>query len=352
MKPRICFAITSITDNGVTRVVSILLDEINYDQYDVTVLLTRKVPHRFELNSKARIIEVKHDLGKGAFGKLRSIFELHQILKRERFETVIALGDYAAMYVLLACFGVKVKKIVSERNDPNREPGNKAFRQLRDILYKGVDILVCQTNDAASYFEGIVEKRVVIHNPISANLPQYDGIQREKRIVNFCRIDEQKNLPMLIDAFGEFSKKHYEYRMEIYGDGPLKEQIMAYIAQKGLAASIVLHGYCRDIHEKIKNVAMFVSSSDFEGMSNSMLEALAIGIPTICTDCPIGGAREIIESGENGILVPVNDRTAMADAMCFFAENPEEAERMAENGMKIRETLCKDTICCKWWELL
>lgn len=352
MKKKICFAITSITDNGVTRVVSILLDQIDYSKYDVSVLLTRKGPRKGSLNENARIIEVKKEIGSGVVGKVRNILELHHILKIEAFDVIIALGDYAAMYVLLGCIGIKAKKIVSERNDPNREPDKKAFRKLRDSVYKTVDVIVCQTYDAAEYFSDIVKKRVVIYNPISDNLPIYMGENRKKEIVNFCRIDKQKNLPLLIDAFSDFSKEHKEYELVIYGDGPEKSNIQDYIKHSGVAEKIHLNKFCWNVHEKIQSATMFVSSSDFEGMSNSMIEAMGMGIPVICTDCPIGGAHEVIQTGKNGILVPVRDKSAMVAAMNRIADNPELAEELSKNAMEIRITLSKEKICALWWSLI
>lgn len=351
-KKKICFAITSITDNGVTRVVSILLDHIDYSKYDVSVLLTRKVPRKRTLNEKARIIEVTKDICSGLLGKFRNVSELHGILKKENFDVIIALGDYAAMYVLLACRGIRAKKIVSERNDPNREPEKKVFRKLRDKVYKKADMIVCQTNDAAAYFSDIVKQRVIIHNPISENLPVSDRKKVTKRIVNFCRVDKQKNLELLIDAFGDFAEKHPDYSLEIYGNGPEKQNVEAYAHASAAADRIVLKDFCLNIHDEIKQAAMFVSSSDFEGMSNSMLEAMGIGLPTICTDCPIGGAHEIIQSGENGILVPVGDKKAMSEAMSRVSDDKELADRLSESAVKIRDTLSHTKICEQWWALI
>jgi len=352
VKKKVCFAITGIIDNGITRVVSILLDEIDYTKYDVTVLLTRKTVRKRKLNENARIIEVQKNI-KGKFvGKFNSILELHKILKFEDFDVIVALGDYAAMYVLLGCMGIRSRKIVAERNDPNREPDKIIFRKLRNILYKSADVIVCQTNDAAEYFSKIAKKTVVIYNPIIDNLPIHRGKERKKEIVNFCRIDKQKNLQLLIDAFLEFSKENIEYELIIYGSGPEEGNIREYIEQSGGTAKIHLKNFCIDVHEKIQSASMFISSSDFEGMSNSMIEALGMGIPVICTDCPIGGAREIIRNGENGILVPVRNQKAMVTAMKQIANNPEYAKKLSVNAMKIRNTLAKEKICKLWWNLI
>ena len=106
------------------------------------------------------------------------------------------------------------------------------------------------------------------------------------------------------------------------------------------------------LHKKILDNAMFVSSSDYEGMSNSMLEAMAIGLPTICTDCPAGGARTIIHDHENGLLVPVRDVQALANAMLKVIENPSLAQHLSMNGAKLRDVLNAETIAKRWMELL
>ena len=97
---------------------------------------------------------------------------------------------------------------------------------------------------------------------------------------------------------------------------------------------------------------MFVSSSDYEGLSNSMLEAMAIGLPTVCTDCPVGGARMVIRDGENGLLVPVGDREALAAAMCRVADDRALAETLSQNGRTLREKLSIGVIADEWERLI
>ena len=83
-----------------------------------------------------------------------------------------------------------------------------------------------------------------------------------------------------------------------------------------------------------------------------MLEALAIGIPCVCTDCPIGGARMFIEDGKNGLLVPVGDAEAMADALCRMIEDKALRERCYKNGEKIRDQLAEEKIFEQWKAVL
>ena len=141
------------------------------------------------------------------------------------------------------------------------------------------------------------------------------------------------------DAVGNGAEGYIDSVEETIAQLACKEKIHILPAQK-------------DIHDLIKDYAMFVSSSDFEGMSNSMLEAMAIGLPTICTDCPAGGARAIIKDHENGILVPVNDAEAMCKVMREIADNPELAEKLSINGTKLKEDLAVDKIVNQWMEII
>ena len=87
-------------------------------------------------------------------------------------------------------------------------------------------------------------------------------------------------------------------------------------------------------------------------MSNSMLEAMAMGMPCVCTDCPAGGARAVITDHVNGILTPVGDAEALYQAMKELIDNPELANRLGENAVKVREEQSTEKIIKKWMELI
>jgi len=89
-----------------------------------------------------------------------------------------------------------------------------------------------------------------------------------------------------------------------------------------------------------------------EGISNSMLEAMAMGIPSICTDCPVGGAAMVIENEKNGILIPVGDVIALRDAMLKIIEDKEFAESISEEAVKVREKYSVSSICKMWLDII
>ena len=160
------------------------------------------------------------------------------------------------------------------------------------------------------------------------------------------------------DAFEKFSESFPEYELHIFGDtaSPSDEEYYSSAIEKknSLASKDKIHFFParKDIHDVIKDYSMFVSSSDFEGMSNSMLEAMALGLPCVCTDCPAGGARAVIKDGENGLLVPVNDAEALAAAMCAVVSADGLAEKLSRNSVKVREEQSLEKIIDKWMEII
>ena len=217
---------------------------------------------------------------------------------------------------------IKPKCIFAEKNSPEMEfeQNKKDIKYFCKILSK-INGGVMQTMDELLFYESFLKQGIVIHNPIRSDLPEVYQNNRRKVVVNFCRISPQKNLPLLMKSFVDFCVKYPEYTLEIYGniitdeENAYLEDLKEWVLEKKCEHVIMLLPPRADIHNLVNDCAMFVSSSDYEGISNSMLEAMAIGLPVVCTDCLGGGAREMINDGENGLLVPVGDSNALTAAM-------------------------------------
>lgn len=342
----IVFISNFLGNGGAARVITVLAEELAERGYEVSVL---SFPfHEAEYKLKAG---VKHIV----LGNTRHLSVMQRIqlirkeLKRHTAATVISFEYFVNMQTILAAMGLKKKVIVSERNDPATAGGTFPKSVIRNVLYMFCHRLVCQTPDAKAYFpRGIQRKATVIANPVKADLPEPLQGERSHYIVNFCRLAEQKNLKLLIDAFAEFHQSHPDYKLRIYGNGPERDALIEYASACNLASEVQIYNAIENVHEEILDAAMFVSSSDYEGLSNSMLEAMAIGLPVICTDCPCGGARMIIDDGTNGMLVPVNNKAAMAEAMIRVADDKEFANYLSRNAAHIREALSVSNITSEW----
>ena len=288
----------------------------------------------------------------------REIKQVRTLMKENENATFIAFLQPTIPIVLLAGRGLKNRIIISERDDPKRLIKKRYGWNFISKYYQRADAVVFQTEDAkATYPEVISKKGTVICNPVKSDLPEpYNG-ERNKYITTFCRIARQKNLPLLLKAFKDFHEVHGEYILKIIGDAnnsegeEVKAELIKFVKDNGLSESVVFEPFRPNVHEGVIKDAMFVSSSDYEGISNAMLEAMAIGMPVICTDCPIGGAKQTIKSGYNGLLVPIKDEKALALAMRKMVEEDGLKERLGENASKVREEMSLKKIAKKWMEL-
>ena len=102
------------------------------------------------------------------------------------------------------------------------------------------------------------------------------------------------------------------------------------------------------LEKELVKGSVFAFSSDWEGLPNALIEAMALGLPVVATNCPCGGPAELITHEENGLLVPIMDEEAMADGICRLIEDPALAGRLGEAARKITERTGEDVIVKQW----
>ncbi len=392
-KKEVLFFIDSLGGGGAERVVSVLSNDMIGKGYDVSVVMLYKRKFAYSINEKVNTYYAEELPVSTKYGKLvRKSFELwtryrqriyvpicrrlgfkdklpkwnetsfyfyatytmpyREFLKSHSVATAFGFLIRSNIAMLMANKGTGVKTVFCERNNPVRPDMPKNIMKIRDRIYKKCDEAVFQTVEEMEYYTKIKGKKVVIPNALKDGLPQrFDG-ERRNEIVNFCRLSKQKNIPLLIDAFELLMKAYPEYTLRVYGKGDERDNLIRYINTKGLQDKIFLEDFAPDIHERIKDAKMFVSTSDFEGLSNTMIEAMVIGLPCVCTDCDGGGARMMIKDHENGLLVPKGDLNAVYSAMKEIIENKELSEKLSLNATKIREDLEASKIAEQWIEMI
>lgn len=242
---------------------------------------------------------------------------------------------------------IKEPVIISNRNDPSLYP-QKMQKKLFAVSKKA-DLIVCQTEEIKDYYKQYVPngRFSVIPNAISHEFKPYYG-EREKTIVSVGRFTEQKNFELLLRAFANVKNKHPEYKLIIYGQGSLLEHYIALCKELGISDDVFFPGYVKDVTEKIKNASVFVLSSDFEGIPNALMEALAVGLPCVSTDCSGGGARLLIRDKINGLLVPKGNIELMEEAINYLLENPSYSKRIGEEAVEIAKQFLPEKIYQQW----
>lgn len=353
MKKKILFVNTSLTSGGSERVMTLLANEFAERGYEVVMVLVRDLKtDTYQLDTRIECIRFDYRTKKKWLAALRKVRMLRSLMKRGQFDAVVSFMYDINVATLLSALGLKLPVIVSERNNPEARKVSAFYHWAEYRLYRTAARMVFQTEQVKNMFpDDIQAKAAVIPNPINDALPlQYEGM-RKKQIVAAGRLRKQKNFSMLIKAFASFHRDYPEYVLTIYGIGPLREQLGAEAAAEGVEDFVQFPGYISGIAEAMREASMYISSSDFEGISNSMLEALAMGVPCICTDCPVGGAAMVIQSGTNGILVPVGDEIRMCEAMKKIAGDRDYAEKLSRNAVKVRDDYSIGKIADQWESL-
>lgn len=350
---KILIVLHNLKNGGVERVLSVLANYFANENYDVTILAISSDEVTYPLSPKIKyefvpIIPLYKHIG--LWGNIKAILNIHKEIKRIKPHYVIGFDDSIIIRTIPSAWLLRKKIIVSERIDPSIY--GLPMRIIRQIAYDMADHVVFQTEDAKAYFPKRTQKKsVVIPNPLSEGLPAR-GNQINNDIIMACRLRPQKNVALAIKAFARVCKKVDNYNLVVYGEGYLLEELQTLARELCIGDKVKFPGHVDDIHERMSECAIYLSTSDYEGLSNSMIEAMAIGAPTICTDCPVGGARMVIKNNENGILVPVGDEAAIADAILKVINDKDYAASLSENGYNIRKQLSVDVICPQWKELL
>lgn len=331
---KIVFVLPDMPGGGSERVVAMLANEYINRGYSVAILLFAGNQTAYPLDERIEIVIAGEPSNGNPLIQLKRLYRMRRYYKKNKDCYIFSFCVRGSIFSVLAAAGIPHRLLISERNDPTRIAGQR----LRDWSYRKAEKLILQTEDMKRCFsENIQKKSAVIPNPVSGDMPQPYMGERKKQIVAVGRLQPQKNHKLLLESFYEFQKIHADYELHIFGVGELKETLKRQAEELRIADKVVFRGFSASVQQEIWNSAMFVLSSDYEGISNSMIEALAMGVPVISTDCPVGGSRMYIQNNVNGILVPVGDRKALSAAMIKLAEDPELARKFSVNGPKIQE---------------
>lgn len=248
---------------------------------------------------------------------------------------------------------LKMKDVVmmsAERGDPYTQP--LLWKWITKWAYLRSDYCFFQLNKARDFFgKRIFIRSFVIPNPFVSNCPvaPYFG-ERKKTIVSAGRFGPEKCYNDLINAFSIVHERYPEYELVLYGDGPMLPEYKNQINKLGLDKSVSFPGYVDNVAQIISHDGIFVLSSLFEGIPNSLIEAMSVGIPCVATDCTPGGPAFLFHNQERGILIKVHDVKAMADAICKYIENPKLAEEKGKNAIKVLNDLDEVKIHEMWLE--
>ena len=225
---------------------------------------------------------------------------------------------------------------------------DKVRAWMDDRLVRRFDRFVVLTNEDAGLWGEIPGIRV-IQNAANFIADKYSDCSA-KRVIAVGRLDYQKSFDRLILVWEKVHQQMPDWSLDIFGQGEGKDMLQQMIDERGLGECVKLNAPTKEIGKEYAESSMLVMSSHYEGFPMVMIEAMACGLPAACFDFKCG-PRDIIEEGENGLIVPDGDIAGLADALVRLMKADELRKRMGENAKKVVETYSEEKVMNKWVNL-
>lgn len=345
---KILFLVTNLGSGGAERTVAYLTGFLAQKGWDVT-LMSMQDTLFYQLDPAVRSVTlgIPHvplslkTAPRWLYHHLRRRFFVPRAVQKAKPDVVFCMLSNAATH-LPKNRGYCL--ISSERSSPAMLP--VAETKERSRIFSSCDMVMFQTERALEFYPLNIQAhgKVIpnaLGNPHIAHAVRPK--ERTKKISAIGRLSAEKDFPTLLRAFALVYRQYNDYRLEIFGSGADREKLELLAQELGIADVVDFRGADPEAIVRIADAACYVLCSKYEGMPNALMEAMAVGLPCVATDCPNGPA-ELIVHGENGLLVPVGNVQKLAEAITEMLRDRDFAERCGDNAMKIRSTHSMDVV--------
>lgn len=343
--------INTLGGGGAERVITNLAKYFYSLGNDVTLIASYKYKSEYIIPSRIRKYYLdgeslnNHKITRNIF----RIIKMRKIIKHDHPDILISFLRSSNFRTLIACMGLKTKCIVSVRNDPKIDYTGLFNFIIVNYVLPHADGCVFQTHEAKSFFpQKLQKKSTVLFNTVKEDFFNINRVPEPFKLVTCGRLERQKNTIMQVEAVSKLLPKYPQIKLEIYGEGSMKDEIQERINELGCSENVFLMGRTDDVESVLSAADIFILSSDYEGMPNALMEALAAGVPCISTDCPCGGPRELINDGYNGLLVPVGSSDELANKIELLLENSILKDILGKNAKIKANEFRPDEIFNQW----
>lgn len=351
---KILFVIRDMVVGGAGKQLALTANALVQQGHEVSIYTYFGGPCQHKLDRSINYIEQKPIPNSKIKEYLFSIFHIRKQMKIVKPDIVISWRCNAGCFTVLAAVGLPLKTVFSERTDPYTE--TSLALKISSWICNFSDGGVFQLEKVREYYKRLYKKSTVIPNPINKNIiisnpTPYD--KRLKKIVHVGRMEiSQKRQDVMLNAFEIFVKQHPDYTLHFYGDGRDFNKVKLLAAEKNLLNNVIFHGDIPNITNVVQDAKMLVLTSDYEGIPNVILEAFAIGVPVVSTNCSPGGAKLLLGNNRNGLLADIGNFQEIAFLMHQIISEKHLAEKIIANGLAKLKEFSTDVIFAKWNDYL
>lgn len=266
-------------------------------------------------------------------GRFGQIEQMRALFREQNFDVVHTHNTFPHIYASIAARLARVPIVVNTRHGQRAGHGWKSRTQFRWASHL-VDRIVTVSDDAANLCieaDGIAPKKVRrIWNGIDLNDFAFSGPANRPIAISVARLSAEKDFPTLLRAIPYVVSAIPDFELKIVGGGPERERLDQLTGELGIRDCVELMGERTDVPLLLREAGFFVSSSLTEGISLTLLEAMAVGLPVVAT--AVGGNPEIVLPGKTGQLVPAGDSAALAEAIITMCREQPQWLRMGQAG--------------------
>ncbi|VFR35864.1 Glycosyl transferase, group 1 family protein [plant metagenome] len=293
---------------------------------------------------------------RGLLANVRRVRALRAQIVRVQPDIVLGMMTTASVLAVLAARGLPAKVIATEHTHPPSQSLSGLWLRLRRWTYPRAAQVVALTRDTAKWIETHVpgSRLAVIPNPVQWPLRRQSpelappGAQAGHILLGVGRLHPDKGFDVLLKAFAQLAPEHPEWRLVLLGEGTERARLTAQAEALGLGGRVDLPGRAGNVGDWYARADLYVLSSRVEGLSNTLLEAMASGLAPVAFDCETG-PREIVRDGEDGLLVrPVEDPQALAAALGGLMRDPARREALATQAVAVRERFSTASVLARW----
>lgn len=363
---RLLFFIHSLSSGGAERVTANLANYWADKGWDVSIItLTDKEKDFYRLDERVERIALNLATDSGnplaaIVANLRRIVALRRELKRVQPDIAVGMMTTANVLLAFAARGLPVVAIGSERIHPPMLPLGRAWEWLRRVSYGYLQALVVLTQESRGWVRQHTRSRKVALIPNAVNwplvtqmpvIPPQDYLVPGRRtLITVGRLNTQKGFDLLIDAFSGIASQTPDWDLVILGEGAQQEALMRQIRDQGLEQRIRLPGRVGNIGDWYQAADLYVMSSRFEGFPNTLVEAMAHGLPAISFDCDTG-PRDIIRHEVDGVLVENGNVEALTQALHRLMTDQSLRQQFAVRAVEVGGRFSMEKVTGMWEEL-